>query len=42
MEGYDDDVIDCNVHKEVKKLKKPIKDDDKVGFLGINKESDYM
>ena len=42
MEGYDDDVIDCNVHKEVKKLKKRIKDDDRVGFLGINKESDYM
>ena len=42
MEGYDDDVIDCNVYKEVKKLKKRIKDDDRVGFLGINKESDYM
>lgn len=41
VESFDENQIDCNVHKEVKKLREKIPDGKGIGFLGIHNESDY-
>ena len=41
MESFDENEVDCDVHDEVKKLRNTVPDGQGIGFLGINKESDY-
>ena len=39
---FDEDMASCNVHNEVKSLRKNVPDGHGIGFLGINTVSDYM
>ena len=41
IESFDENEVNCKVHKEVEKLRKKIPDGNRIGFLGINTESDY-
>ena len=40
-ESFDENEVDCDVYDEVKKLRNTVPDGQGIGFLGINKESDY-
>ena len=40
-ESFDENEVDCDVHNEVKELRNTMPDGEGIGFLGINKESDY-
>ena len=42
MESYDENHVLCHVHDEVEELRNCVPDGNGIGFLGINKESDYM
>ena len=41
MESFDENEVECDIHDEVEKLRKRIPFGQGIGFLGINKESDY-
>ena len=41
MESFDENEVNCDVYDEVKKLRNTVPDGQGIGFLGINKESDY-
>jgi hypothetical protein len=40
VDSFDEDLVNCKVHSEVRKLREKIQGDG-IGFLGINTESDY-
>lgn len=42
LDDFDEDEICCKVHSEVKRLRSKIPKRERIGFLGIHSESDYV
>ena len=41
IESFDESEVDCEVHEEVEQLRNCIPEGERIGFLGINRASDY-